>query len=223
VGAIGFVLSLIPIVGSLLTNVISAAVMAPLWYGLVVIALAQLRGRPWTFGDLFGGFRYWGPIFTYTLIVGVLTWICTLPANICFYLAGSTDQIEAMLQGKPPPAPDPTLNLLGQLFNLGGLAIILIVSVRYFVLCPYFIIDRNYGALDAIKANAALTRGHFFGWLGIALLFGLIGAAGAVVCCIGILFTIPLYYCLMTSAYLEATASRPNLDLLPDRPGAPGE
>jgi hypothetical protein len=69
------------------------------------------------------------------------------------------------------------------------------------------IIDRKLGALDAIKANATLTQGHFFGWLGIALLFGLILAAGVVACCIGILFTIPLYYCLMTAAYLEATTA----------------
>jgi uncharacterized membrane protein len=204
-----FVLNLIPIIGSLLGGVVNAAVLIPLWYGLVVIALAQLRGRPWAFGDFFGGFRFWGPLFVYSLIVGVFSWVCTLPANICLFLAGSSAQLNALLQGQQPPPPDPTLNLLGQVLNLGGLVIIIIVSIRFFVLCPYLIIDRNYGALDAIKGNATLTQGHFFGWLGLSLLFGLIAGAGALACCVGLIFTVPLYYCLMTSAYLEATSAPP--------------
>jgi hypothetical protein len=209
VAGIIFALNLIPIIGSLLGSVVSAAVLAPLWYGLVVVALLQLRGRPWTFGEFFGGFRFWAPLFVYTLIVSVFSWVCTLPASICLFLAGSGAQLNALLQGQPPPPLNPILNLIGQVLNFGGLVIIIIVSVRYLALCPYMIIDRNYGALDAIKANAALTQGHFFGWLGVLLLFGLIGGAGLLACCVGFIFTVPLCYCLITSAYLEATGASP--------------
>src|SRR5262249_57350565 len=117
------------------------------------------------------------------------------PANICFLRAGGA-QLNALLQGQQPPPPDPTLNLLGQVLNVGGLVIIIIVSVRYFVLCPYLIIDRNYGALDAIKANGTLTQGHFFGWLGLVLLFGLIAAAGAPHCLCRLLFSRTFSICL---------------------------
>ena len=206
---INLALNFIPIVGTLLGGVVNAAVLSPLWYGLLIVALTQLRGRPWAFGDLFGGFRFWRPVFVYGLITGVFAWVCTLPGTICLYLAGSggNAQFQALLQGKQPPPPDPTLNLLGSVLNLGGLAIIILVSIRYFLLGPYLIIDRNYGAIDAMKANASLTQGHFFGWLGLSLLFGLIAGAGALACCVGLVFTIPLYFCLMTSAYLEATSA----------------
>jgi uncharacterized membrane protein len=93
------------------------------------------------------------------------------------------------------------------MLNFAGFVILLIVSMRYFVLCPYLIIDRNYGALGAIKANVTMTRGHIFGWLGLSLLFGLIAVAGVFACCVGMIFTVPFSVFLMTSAYLEATSA----------------
>jgi predicted Zn finger-like uncharacterized protein len=207
--AIVIFLNLIPIVGALLGGVVNAAILAPVWSGLIIVALAQLRGRPWGFGDFFGGFRFWVPLFVYSLILSVISWVCALPANICLLLAGGGNQLKYVLQGQQPPPPDPTLTLLGQLLNLAAVVVIVIITVRYFLLCGYLIVDRNYSAIDAIKAHATLTQGHFFGWLGLALLFGLIGAAGALVCCVGLLFTIPLYFCLFTSAYLEATSASP--------------
>jgi predicted Zn finger-like uncharacterized protein len=199
-------LSMVPLIGSLLGGTVNAAIVAPLWYGWVIVALAQLRGKPWSFGDIFGGFRFWVPVFVFSLIVNAFSWACTLPANICLLLAGSGNPLFYMLKGQRPPPPDPTLSLLGQLLNLVGVVILIIVSIRFFVMCPYLIIDRKCGAIDAIKANATLTKGHFFGWLGLSLLFGLIAGAGVLACCVGIFFTVPLCYCLMTSAYLEATS-----------------
>jgi hypothetical protein len=202
-----FGMSLIPILGSLLGQVVGAAVLNPLWYGLIIAALAQLRGRPMAFGDMFGGFRLWVPVFIYSLIFGVVNWVCTLPAAICALLAGGP-QFIALLRGEAPPPPNPILNLLSQMLYFGGVVVVIIISVRFFVLGPYLIIDRNYDAIGAIKANTKLVQGHFFGWLGVSLLFGLIAAAGVLACCVGAVFTVPLFFCLMTSAYLEATGAR---------------
>lgn len=210
IGGVYVLLSLIPIIGPLLGMVVNSAVGLPLWSGLIVISLAQIRGQPWAFSDLFGGFRYWKALFVFGLIAGSISWACMLPANICSFLAGGSP-INYLLQGdfsKPPPQPQPVLNLLAQFLNLAGVVILLFITVRYFALSPYLIIDRNHGAIDAIKANAVLTQGHFFGWLGLILLFGLIAGAGFLVCCVGVVVTIPLYYLLMTSAYLEATGAR---------------
>ena len=155
VGGIVVALNLIPIIGSLLGGVVNAAVLSPLWYGVVVVAktwpnCAAALGDS---GDFFGGFRFWGPLFVYTLIVAVCSWLCTLPGNIFLFLAGGGPQLSALLQGVRPPPPDPMLNLLGQMLNFAGVVIVLIVSIRFFVLCPYLIISTATTATASTRSR----------------------------------------------------------------------
>jgi hypothetical protein len=185
-----------------------------LFAGYVVVCLRQFRGDRWEFGDFFGGFEYWVPLFLNHLFVWLLQLVCFWLGN--FVMFGFI--IAAAIQGGPgrgppgrPPTnqPDETLMLIG--YGLGGgmmlvgLIVFTFLHVRCFLFCPWLIIDRGASPVQAIKDNWQLTQGHFWGWFAVSLLLGLIMAGGAMLCMLGLPFTFPIYYLVLTAAYLRIT------------------
>jgi hypothetical protein len=68
--------------------------------------------------------------------------------------------------------------------------------------------------MAAVKANAALSRGHFW-WLFLAgLVSGIVGVSGVVACIIGLLFTVQLWYITYTALYFQVIREQ-----LPPAPG----
>ncbi|MCW2818549.1 MAG: hypothetical protein JWR42_1336 [Marmoricola sp.] len=63
----------------------------------------------------------------------------------------------------------------------------------------YFVVDRQMGAVDAIKASISFVRGHLADSLVIYLLSGLVLTAGALLCGIGLLVAAPVT--LLAGAY----------------------
>jgi len=204
-------LGIVPILGTVIVGVLQATFVPHLGAGLLIVSLAQLRGQPWTFGHFFHGFNYWVPLFVVNLLVNLLSFVCLLPAELLNLAAGvnQIQQIQQIMEGADPARlqpVDPLLSLGASLLSLIGLAIFLTIHVRYFTLCNYLIVDRGCGAMEAIHGQRALNEGHFFGWLGVVLLFGLIGGVGVLGCCVGLLFSVPYSLLLTTSAYLQATS-----------------
>jgi len=212
-------IGLIHIVGALLNAVIMAAVFTPLAAGPIMVTLAQYQGREWTFADFFGGFRYWTPLFVNGLIANLIGFACALPGEALNLAAGnhpSNDLLELFntlfgMRTLGGPAfvvrPDPALTFLASLLSLLGNLVILVLTIRYFLFCPYLIVDRGCSATEAIRANLVLVRGHFWGWLGASIVVGIVGAIGVLACGVGLLFTIPYSWLVMTSGYLLAVGS----------------
>jgi uncharacterized membrane protein len=208
-GLLLFLAAFIPILGSLLIQVIEAAVFAPLLAGFYIVGLAQLRGQSWAFGDFFGGFRHWVQLFVVGLITNLLYWVCFLPSEVANLIAGA-DMIrmyQDILAGRQPPPTDPTWSLLGNCSMIIGGVIYGLIMVRFLLFAPLLIVDRGLGAMDAIKGSMAVVEGHYLGWVGSAFLIGLIGGVGVLACCIGLIVTVPFAYGLLwTSAYLQTVA-----------------
>lgn len=204
------VLGCVPILGQLAQQVVASMVIAPLSAGFFIVALAQIRGKSWNFGDFFSGFKFWLPIFLNNLFQNLLLFICQLPGNV-LNLADSVTQLRAAIEaqpGAPPPPHDPTLGLVALGLQIVGLLVYVPLMVRYFLLCNLLIVDRGCNAIEAIRGNMRLTEGHFLGWLGLTLLFGLIAFAGVLLCLIGALFSYPYVILLLTAAYLVAVGER---------------
>ncbi len=177
-----------------LTLLMAAALYFPLWYGTTAVALKQLKGRPWTFGDFFLGFRQWGPLACLGLISQLLGIVLTIPMNVAMY------QMQINHEFQMP--------IVGLAVILIGLPVMIFIQIRLLLFAPAVIFDRKVGAIQAMKANWELTKGHFWSLFGIGMLIGLILMGGALACGIGLLFAFPYTVLIMNAGYLLITDPR---------------
>ncbi len=86
---------------------------------------------------------------------------------------------------------------------LGGLFLLIIPGIIFMVmlaLYPYFIIDKNMGPIQSLKASRSLTKGVRFKLLGFWALLMLVNLGGVLCLIIGLVFTLPATY--IASAYV---------------------
>jgi glycerophosphoryl diester phosphodiesterase family protein len=178
--------------------VLMPTLLYPLWSGMTAVYLAQVQGRPWTFGDFFSGFQRFGPLAGVGLASQLLGLVVSIPQLIVTFAA---------MQSRSPQ----TL-LLSPLVSLVALVVVIFFQVRLFLFAPAIIFHRNLGAVEAIKANWKLTRGHFWGLFGISLLVGLVYLGGALACLVGLLFAIPYGLLILVSGYVLITGGRDRMD-----------
>jgi uncharacterized membrane protein len=218
-GAIPFIGLLFSCLSLLNTLFLQFALMA----GYVVVCLRQVRGDTWTFGDFFGGFRYWVPLFVNNLLSTALLVACFAPGYVLLIVgqvllsdASANATFQPVGGPKGPTTTPPTtsgqpgtMEVLVMLVGLGmillGIVPALYISVRAFLFNPWLIIDRGCGPIEAIKGSWELTRGHFWGWLGVSIVLGLILLVGALPCYLGLPFTFPIMYLVLTAAWLRIT------------------
>jgi uncharacterized protein YbaR (Trm112 family) len=173
---------------------IMSVVVFPLGSGFTAVCLAQLKGRPWTFGDFFSGFQHFGALAGVGLASQLLGLVVTLPQMIITFFAMQNQDFQLLPVGVG-------CTLVGLLFAV-------YFQVRIFLFAPTIIFDRNLGAMDAMKANWELTRGHFWGLFGVGLILFLIYLGGALACGIGVLFALPYIILILNAGYLLITGAR---------------
>jgi hypothetical protein len=180
------------------TVILSALLYVPLGSGTTAVCLAQLKGRRWTFGDFFSGFRHWGPLAGVGLASQIVALFVMVPYAIILPLAIQKQNPQLLL-------------VLGPAVLI-GLIITLFVQIRFLIFAPALIFDRKLGAMEAMKANWELTRGHFWGLFGVSILMGLITLGGVLACLIGVLFAVPYTMLIMNAGYLLIAGRREPLD-----------
>jgi hypothetical protein len=190
---ISLVISVIPFAGGLIGFLINPALQA----GFMVVAVAQLKGERWSFGDFFGGFRFYGPILVSTFLVVVVSLVCFAPMIAVVFMAVASRSgamvAVAVIVG--------VVDLLASMF--------IIVRLSFFSV-P-LIVDRALGPIEAIQGSWTLSRGHSLGLVGVSILLGLINLAGAMLCLVGVLFSAPLVYLTTAAGYLLVAGTRPPL------------
>jgi hypothetical protein len=190
-GVLFAVMAFIPCLGALLIVLLSP----PLAAGLTTVSLAQLKGEPWTFGDFFAGFQYYGALLGFTLLTALMAVPFAFLSWGMFAAAFfSNDE--------------------GMLFAAFGAGAALVcaavyVQVRVQTFGWQLIIDRRFDAIEAMKGSWRLTRGHFWSLFGVQLLLGLINQAGGLACGVGLLFTLPLTALVSSAGYLLVAGTRP--------------
>jgi hypothetical protein len=197
IGSVVFVLATQSPLGMLIGLLAMFCILVPLSGGMTYVCLAELKGRPWTFSDFFGGFSRWGALLLWYLLL--------LLAYLPFAVGAG------MLLAAAIPLGDTGMLVAAILMAVVLYCAMVYVLLRLAVYSWHLILDKNFGALEAMWGSWTMSRGHFWSLFGITLLMMLINLAGALTCYVGLLFTVPLTSLVTTAGYLLATRRRPFL------------
>jgi hypothetical protein len=186
------VIGLFPFIG-LIGSIISLIIGGPLYAGYFIAAFKIGKNQSTSFEDFFKGFQnsYFLQVFLASLIVGVLTFLCLIPAIIIFVLSS------VLSNGNEPNV---ILLAVGGLCALIGLVGALYLGVSYTFAIP-LVVGRSMDFWSAMETSRKLISQQWFSFFCFMLVLGVINIVGSLPCFIGLLFTIPLTACAIAAAY----------------------
>ena len=193
-------LVLASLIAILLGSVSFGILTGPMMAGLAIVTLQifDKKQPPPTAGTVFQGFEYFLNSFLFFLVWGLMLMV----ASVILFLIPCIGVILAMF-----------LFYAAQAFLMFGL---------------FLIVDRNMEFWPASMESINIVKTNFWPFLGLSIVAGLIGQLGSIACGIGIIFTLPIQFCILAVAYREvfdgvriprATVQPPPVGTPP--PGAP--
>jgi uncharacterized membrane protein len=178
------VLGMIPIIGGLF-SLLNLFVSAPLMGGLFYITLQAIRSQPTSVGDVFEGFRRaFMQLCLGYIVPAIFTALCFIPAGIIAAIV-----LVPTLSKQHPPD-------LGAIMTTVGVGLVclipaMILSVNWMFTLP-LVVDKGLDFWTAMKTSWKKVTQHWWQIFGLLLLVGLINLGGLLLCCVGLIFTIPL-------------------------------
>ncbi|HEY9690068.1 MAG TPA: hypothetical protein V6D46_08730 [Coleofasciculaceae cyanobacterium] len=197
---INFALAIIPVIGQIASSVIGPILNA----GFLIYGFKILREQSRTFSDFFEGFSQFGDLFLFALVSGLISSLPILPGAIVMGIAG------AMAENGGEPSP--VMMLIGGLLLLIGLAPSIYLGIGYSMGMP-LIIDRRVQFWPAMEMSFKVVKKHWWGVFGFSLLLGLLNFAGALLCLVGLLVTVPVSMCAIVYAYSEIFGLAPKVSI----------
>jgi uncharacterized membrane protein len=195
-GAIGMGAQ-IPLIGPLF-SIVNLVIAGPLMGGVFYMFIQAIRGQPATVSDVFAGFRLaFGQLFLGYLVPALLAGLCLIPFMI--FLAVKLIPVVGHLHSTTPDNAE-MQNLMsvmgGTILTCLPVLLICLIPMIYLQISWLFtlplIIDKQMGFWSAMKASWKRVNKHWWQVFGMAVLVGLINIGGLLLCCVGILFTLPI-------------------------------
>lgn len=200
-------LSNIPLIGFIFT-LGNFVISGPLIAGVFYLFILTMRKQPAEISEIFSGFkRGFVQMFLGTLVQGIVVGLCLLPFIIILAV-----KLVPMLHGIDPQTmqnPDKQMELVKRMMPvlLGSLPwlFICVIPATYLGVCWKFtlplIIDKQVDFATAMKLSWKMVNKHWWQVFGVIMLIALLNVAGALVCCVGLLFTVPVGFAALMYAY----------------------
>jgi len=209
-------------VGMIIGGAVPAGIlMGPMMCGLYMAFFRKRRGLPVEFGTLFKGFDYFGQsVIAALLHVIPLTGII-IAAYLVMYVGMFAAMLAAAAAGEDAaPVAGIGMILVFFLLYIGILLLVILISVGFMFAYP-LIVDRGLQGFDAVKLSFRAAFANFWRLVGLMLLSGLLGIAGALLCGIGILLIYPITMSAGAIAYEQVFGLSTPEDLRSDLPPPP--
>ena len=208
-GAVGG-LGAIPFIGPLF-SIANLFIAGPLMGGIFYIFIQAIRGQPADVGDVFAGFRKaFVQLFLGTLVPGLLIGLCMVPFVIVLVI--KIFPAIAHVQHAGPNNVEIVAAIKSTLSVSLPVLLICLVPVIYLAVNWRFtlplIIDRQMDFWSAMGASRKMVSKHWWQVFGLVILVSLVNVAGLLLCCVGLLFTIPIGFGALMYAY-ETIFSQP--------------
>ncbi len=185
---IAFVSNIIPLIGGLAFSLVLSPALV---VGYYLVAHKLEKGEVTAFGDFFDGFKHLAPLVLATIVMMVVFLICMAPFFGAFVSIFMGD-----------------INALED-FQFPTWALICIIPIIYLGIAwswaALFIVFYNMPFWDAMEmSRKIITRNWLIIFL-FSLVVGFIAGLGMLFFLIGLLFTIPIYYCSIYAAFADVT------------------
>jgi hypothetical protein len=195
------------LVGALIGGFTMYILGGAMFCGIFYAYIKAIDGKPVVFDDLWKGMNYFGPGLVVVLFMVV-------PA-FAYYIFAYITIVAAVFGG----AQGGEAGLVGALVVVGIIdLVVLIAMVCFHTLLTFalpLIVDRNLGAMDAIKTSARAVWANMGGVAGLIVVNIGLGVLGYMALCIGIYFVIPVIIAGNVAAYRRVFPSlevRPNFN-----------
>lgn len=177
-------LVLASLIAVLLSSVTLGILSGPMMAGLILVILQifDQKQPPPTAGTVFKGFDYFLNSFLFFLVWGILTAVVGFILSII-----------------------PCIGIF--------LVIFMVYAVQAFLMFGMFlIVDRKMDFWPASMESINMVKSNFWPFLGFAIVAGIIGGIGSIACGIGVIFTIPIEFCMLAFAYRQIFGEEPISD-----------
>jgi hypothetical protein len=192
----------IALVGGLIGGVTMYILAGAMICGIMFAYLKAIDGKPVLFDDLWKGMNYFGPGLVVLLIIIVPT--------VVWYVFAYFTLIAAMVAGGQAGGA----GLIGALVVVGLIDfVVLIALVSFHTLLTFsfpLMVDRNLGAIDAMKTSARAVWQNLGGVVGLVVVNMGLMFVGYLALCIGLYFVIPIMIAGNVVAYRRVFPSLEN-------------
>ncbi len=187
------VIGVIPCLGDLVRLAFTVVVQPVLIGGLWLVLLQCRRGQPVTAANVFDGFKlFFAQGILVNLIMMLIILAAILPGGIGIGIGVAVLKSSASMKA------------LGALLIAAG-TLVALIPVIYFSVCYAFalplVADRRMQFWAAMETSRRVINRHWFAFFVFSLAVGLLVLLGALACGVGLIFTIPLGFCISVIAY----------------------
>jgi hypothetical protein len=183
----------IPFVGPVF-SVANAIIVGPLLGGLFWVFIQVNRGKPARPGDVFAGFgKPFLNLLLGQIVPSLLAALCMLPAVI----VGLVTLLPSIFKNQEPT---PAMFIPTICVALLCVVPMIWLNVNWVFTLP-LVIDKGIDFWTAMRASWRMVHKHWWRVFAVLLLVGIFNALGILLCCVGVLFSVPISLGMIVHTY----------------------